>query len=73
MLNVTNKIDTGGEHSPARDIAIVDRERDHRTCSEEGMAADLNRAKRNTSRSGRSLARLPHTSEAGGRRARVPA
>jgi hypothetical protein len=37
MLNVTYEIDTSGEHSPARDIEIVDLERDHRACSEEGM------------------------------------
>jgi len=37
MLNVTYEIDSGGEHSPARDIEIVDPERDYRACSEEGM------------------------------------
>jgi hypothetical protein len=37
MLNVTYEIDTSGEQSPTRDIEIVDLERDHRACSEEGM------------------------------------
>src|SRR6516164_6880958 len=37
MLNVTYEFDAGGEHSPARLIEIVDSERDHRACSEEGM------------------------------------
>jgi hypothetical protein len=37
MLNLTYEIDAAGEHSPARDIEIVDPERDHRACSEEGM------------------------------------
>jgi hypothetical protein len=37
ILNITYEIDAGGEHSPARDIEIVDPERDHRACSEEGM------------------------------------
>jgi hypothetical protein len=37
MLNVTDEIDTSGEHGPARDIEIFDPERDHRACGEEGM------------------------------------
>jgi hypothetical protein len=37
MLNVTYEIDPGRVHSPARNIEIVDSERDHRACSEEGM------------------------------------
>jgi len=37
MLNVTHEIDASGEHSPARDIEIVDPESDHRAGSEEGM------------------------------------
>ena len=37
MLNVTYEIDASGKHSIARDIEIVDPERDDRACSEEGM------------------------------------
>ncbi len=37
MLNVTYEIDTSGKHSIARDIEIVDPERDHRASSAEGM------------------------------------
>ena len=37
MLNVTYEIDAGGEHSSARHIEIVNSERDHWACSEEGM------------------------------------
>jgi hypothetical protein len=37
MLNVTNEIDTGSEHSAAGDIEIVDPERYHRACSKEAM------------------------------------
>ena len=37
MLNVTYEIDASGKHSIARDIEIVDPERDHRASSEEGM------------------------------------
>ena len=37
MLNVTYEIDTSGKHSPARDIEIVNPERNHRASSEEDM------------------------------------
>jgi hypothetical protein len=37
MLNVTNEIDTGREHSIVRDIKIVDAECDYRPCGEERM------------------------------------
>ena len=37
ILNVTYKIDAGGEHSPAPDIEIVDLECDHGAGGEEGM------------------------------------
>jgi hypothetical protein len=34
MLNIAYEIDAGGEHSSARDIKIVDPERDHRACGD---------------------------------------
>ena len=37
ILNVTYEIDADGEHSLAGDIEIVDPERDHGACGEEGM------------------------------------
>jgi hypothetical protein len=37
MLDVTDKLDTGGQHGPAREVEILDSEPDHRACGEEGM------------------------------------
>jgi hypothetical protein len=37
MLNVTYEIDTSGKHGPARDIEVLDPERDDRACGEEGV------------------------------------